>query len=145
MNNPTLAQYIHAHMSKTTDSINTFIHKMPGTPEEQSLAYSALTQYYEALIENLRSAETMTFATQTLLDIYKEEEKKEKKEKDKARELPGFDSIRPGQNTVPRRIDCVICGGEMVIDPTITYTSIPPQYKYICNKCGRTIVHPLIV
>ena len=145
MNNPTLAQYIHAHMSKTTDSINTFIHKMPGTPEEQSLAYSALTQYYEALIENLRSAETMTFATQTLLDIYKEEEKKEKKEKDKARELPGFDSIRPRQNTAPRRIDCVICGGEMVIDPTITYTGIPPQYKYTCNKCGHTIVHPLIV
>lgn len=28
------------------------------------------------------------------------------------------------------------CGGEMVKDQTVVYTSLPPKYKYVCNKCG---------
>ena len=149
MNKPTLLEHITQHMAEVTSAVNKCLRTMPGTPEEMEEAYCVLTQYYDGVVEHLHAAETMNVAARTLHDMY---QTLIQKEKDKARELPGFDSIRPGQNTAPRdhrvapnSMGCILCGGEMILDSTIIYTSLPPQYKYTCNKCGRTIVHPLIV
>lgn len=32
--------------------------------------------------------------------------------------------------------ECPLCGTPLVTDPSIVYTSNPPQYKVVCPKCG---------
>ena len=35
-------------------------------------------------------------------------------------------------------IKCPFCGGTM-LDDGMVYTSYPPQYKYICEQCGKAM------
>lgn len=94
MNNPSLFEYLMKHMTNTTKTIEDFQYGMPGTPEEKQMAYSAVIQYYEAIVQHLNGAEAMNVAACTLYDM-REEEKTKKN--NPSRPLPGFDSIRPGQ------------------------------------------------
>lgn len=32
---------------------------------------------------------------------------------------------------------CELCGGKMIVDTSIVLTSIPPQYRTECSKCGH--------
>lgn len=32
---------------------------------------------------------------------------------------------------------CEKCGGEMILDESSLYTSLPPQVRYICKECGH--------
>ena len=128
MNKP-LFDYITEHMVKTTDDINNLLYHLPGTPEEKETAFVILTQYYEAIVEHLRAAESMNFASRTLYDM-QEEERKENKQ------LPGFDSIRPTYTNKSISGLCP-CGGTNMYDPLFTLTSMPAQYKLVCNKCGK--------
>ena len=32
---------------------------------------------------------------------------------------------------------CPNCGSDMIVDNNIVLTSYPPQYKYVCPKCGE--------
>ena len=99
MNNPTLFEHIIQHMAEITSAVNKCLRTMPGTPEEMEEAYCVLTQYYDGVVEHLHAAETMNVAARTLHDMCLAQTKEERY---KARGLPGFDSIRPGQNTAPR-------------------------------------------
>ena len=31
---------------------------------------------------------------------------------------------------------CKLCGARAEVDTSLVYTSIPPQYRYTCPKCG---------
>lgn len=127
MNKP-LFDSITEHMVKTTYTINNLLSCLPGTPEEKESAFVILTQYYEAIVEHLKAAESMNFASRTLYDM-QEEERKENKQ------LPGFDSIRP---TYPNKVygPCP-CGGTNMCDPRFVLTGMPPKYELVCNKCGK--------
>ena len=129
MNKP-LLDYITGHMVKTTHIIDNLLFHFPGTLEEKESAFFVLTQYYEAIIEYLKAAESMNFASQTLHDMREEE-------KEKNKQLPGFDSIRPTYTNKTAYGPCP-CGGTNMYDPLIIFTSMPPQYKLVCNKCGKT-------
>lgn len=37
----------------------------------------------------------------------------------------------------PKKVICEKCGGEMESDGLV-YTSLPPQYKFICKECGNS-------
>ena len=128
MNKP-LLDYITGHMVKTTHIIDNILFHFPGTLEEKESAFVILTQYYEAIIEYLKAAESMNFASQTLHDMREEE-------KEKNKQLPGFDSIRPTY-TNKSISDLCPCGGTNMYDPLFTLTSMPAQYKLVCNKCGK--------
>ena len=96
MNNPTLFEHITQHMAEITSAVNKCLRTMPGTPEEMEEAYCVLTQYYDGVVEHLHAAETMNVAARTLYDMCLAQTKEERY---KARELPGFDSIRPAYST----------------------------------------------
>ena len=38
--------------------------------------------------------------------------------------------------TVPSNKKCPVCGNLMEKDTSLVYTSIPPQYKFVCKNCG---------
>lgn len=129
MNKP-LFDYITEHMVETTHVIDNLLFHLPGTPEEKEPAFVILAQYYEAIVEHLNAAESMNFASGTLYDMQEEERKKNK-------QLPGFDSIRPTYTSKSPYGPCP-CGGTNMYDPLIIFTSMPPQYELVCNKCGKT-------
>ena len=134
MNNPSLFEYLMKHMSNTTKTINDFLDNMPGTPEEKQMAYSAIIQYYESVVQHLNGAEAMNIAACTIYDM-REEEKTKKN--NPSRPLAGFDSVRPGQ----KRDDvCSSCGGKMICEGGEVYATYPPKYKYVCSACGHTEV-----
>ena len=124
-----LFEYITQHMTKTTYTIDDFLYHLPGTPEEKESAYNVLIQYYEAIVEHLNASEKMNYASRTLYDIREEERKKNK-------QLPGFDSIRPSYTNKSVYGPCP-CGGTNMYDPLVILTSMPAQYKLVCNKCWK--------
>lgn len=132
MNNPSLFEYLMKHMTNTTKTIEDFLEDMPGTPEEKQMAYSAIIQYYESVVQHLNGAEAMNVAACTLYDM-KEEEKTKKN--NTSRRLAGFDSIRPGQKKDDGH--CSKCGGMMIPqNESIIYPSLLHK-KYICDVCGH--------
>ena len=40
-------------------------------------------------------------------------------------------------NELEPKVICKKCGGEMESDGFV-YTSLPPQYKFICKECGNS-------
>lgn len=125
-----LFDYITAHMTKTTHVIDNLLFHFPGTLEDKESAFLILTEYYEAVVEHLKAAESINFACRTLHDMQKEE-------REKNRQLPGFDSIRPTHSNKSPYGPCP-CGGTNMYDPLVIFTSMPPQYQLVCNKCGKT-------
>ena len=128
--NKYLLDYVTEHMVKTTYAINNLLSSLPGTSEEKEAAFVILTQYYEAVVEHLNAAESMNFAYRTLYDMHKEE-------REKNRQLPGFDSIRPTYTKKSEYGPCP-CGGTNMYDPLYIVASIPAKYELVCNKCGKT-------
>lgn len=135
MNNPSLFEYLMKHITNTTKTINDFLDDMPGTPGEKQVAYSAIIQYYESVVQHLNGAEAMNVAACTLYDM-REEEKTKKN--NTSRPLAGFDSIRPGQYESKKHI-CT-CGNEMTRKENIMYPTYPPKWRYVCDVCGGTTI-----
>lgn len=135
MNNPSLFEYLMKHMTDTTKRIEGFLDGMPGTPEEKQMAYSAVIQYYESVVQHLNGAEALNIAACTLYDM-REEEKTKKN--NTSRPLVGFDSIRPGQYESKKHV--CICGNEMTREENIMYPTYPSKWRYVCDVCGGTTI-----
>ena len=44
--------------------------------------------------------------------------------------------INGNNHMVELKKRCFVCGGKMLIDTSMILTTLPPQYKAICQSCG---------